>query len=136
VVQELEIGRPENPLQQRRTGRVVFILTPAEKQRLRPYIDKDSMSEALRETVDIIYKIGLESRGVKVLPRLDELESFIQDVSSVLRNKDIDTTIKSKKSVVKIRDGHIFFLSPSAAREEEANQAYDAPAVVESIQTD
>ena len=135
MVQELEIGRPENLLQQRRTGRVVFVLTPAEKQRLRQYIDKESMSEALRETVSIIYKIGLESRGVKVLPKLDELESFIQDVSSVLRNKDIDTTIKSKKSVVKIRDGHIFFLSPSAAREEEANQAYDAPAVVESIQT-
>ncbi|MBA7623174.1 hypothetical protein ES703_30567 [subsurface metagenome] len=70
-----------------------------------------------------------------MLPRLDELESFIQDVSSVLRSKDIDTTIKSKKSVIKIRDGHIFFLSPSAAREEETNQAYDAPAVVESIQT-
>ncbi|GAH36055.1 unnamed protein product, partial [marine sediment metagenome] len=127
--------RPENPFQQRRTGRVVFVLTPADKQRLEHYIDKESMSEALRETVSIIYKIGLESRGVKVLPKLDELESFIQDVSSVLRNKDIDTTIKSKKSVIKIRDGHIFFLSPSAAREEEANQAYDAPAVVESIQT-
>ena len=135
MVQELEVGRPENPFQQRRTGRVVFVLTPAEKQRLRQYIDKESMSEALRETVSIIYKIGLESRGVKVLPKLDELESFIQDVSSVLRSKDIDTTIKSKKSVIKIRDGHIFFLSPSAAREEETNQAYDAPAVVESIQT-
>jgi len=83
------------------------------------------MSEALRETVSIIYKIGRESRGVKVLPRRDELESFIREVSGVLRNKDIDTTIKSKKSVVKIKDGHIFCLSPSAAREEEANQATD-----------
>jgi len=135
MVQELEVLRPENPLQQRRTGRVVFILTPAEKQRLRQYIDKESMSEALRETVNIIYKIGLESKGVKVLPKLDELESFIQDVSRILRKKDIDTTIKSKKSVIKIRDGHIFFLSPSAAREEEANQAYDDLAMLESIQT-
>ena len=135
MVQELEVLRPENPLQQRRTGRVVFILTPAEKQRLRQYIDKESMSEALRETVSIIYKIGLESKGVKVLPKLDELESFIQDVSRILRKKDIDTTIKSKKSVIKIRDGHIFFLSPSAAREEEANQAYDDLAMLESIQT-
>lgn len=135
MVQELKVGRPENPLQQRRTGRVVFVLTPAEKQRLRQYIDKESMSAALRETVNIIYKIGRESRGVKVLPKLDELESFIREVSRVLRNKDIDTTIKSKKSVIKIKDGHIFFLSPSAAREEEANQAYDGPAMVESIQT-
>ena len=135
MVKELEVLHPENPLQQRRTGRVVFILTPAEKQRLRQYIDKESMSEALRETVNIIYKIGLESKGVKVLPRLDELESFIQDVSRVLRKKDIDTTIKSKKSVIKIKDGHIFFLSPSAAREEEANQAYDDLAMLESIQT-
>ena len=135
MVKELEVLRPENPLQQRRTGRVVFILTPAEKQRLRQYIDKESMSEALRETVNIIYKIGLESKGVKVLPKLDELESFIRDVSRVLRKKDIDTTIKSKKSVIKIRDGHIFFLSPSAAREEEANQAYDDLAMLESIQT-
>ncbi len=135
MVKELEVLRPENPLQQRRTGRVVFILTPAEKQRLRQYIDKESMSEALRETVNIIYKIGLESKGVKVLPRLDELESFIRDVSRILRKKDIDTTIKSKKSVIKIKDGHIFFLSPSAAREEEANQAYDDLAMLESIQT-
>jgi hypothetical protein len=135
MVKELEVLHPENPLQQRRTGRVVFILTPAEKQRLRQYIDKESMSEALRETVNIIYKIGLESKGVKVLPRLDELESFIRDVSRVLRKKDIDTTIKSKKSVIKIKDGHIFFLSPSAAREEEANQAYDDLAMLESIQT-
>lgn len=135
MVKELEVLRPENPLQQRRTGRVVFILTPAEKQRLRQYIDKESMSEALRETVNIIYKIGLESKGVKVLPKLDELESFIRDVSRVLRKKDIDTTIKSKKSVIKIKDGHIFFLSPSAAREEEANQAYDDLAMLESIQT-
>ena len=135
MVKELEVLRPENPLQQRRTGRVVFILTPAGKQRLRQYIDKESMSEALRETVNIIYKIGLESKGVKVLPKLDELESFIQDVSRVLRKKDIDTTIKSKKSVIKIKDGHIFFLSPSAAREEEANQAYDDLAMLESIQT-
>jgi len=135
MVKELEVLRPENPLQQRRTGRVVFILTPAGKQRLRQYIDKESMSEALRETVNIIYKIGLESKGVKVLPKLDELESFIRDVSRILRKKDIDTTIKSKKSVIKIRDGHIFFLSPSAAREEEANQAYDDLAMLESIQT-
>ena len=135
MVKELEVLRPENPLQQRRTGRVVFILTPAGKQRLRQYIDKESMSEALRETVNIIYKIGLESKGVKVLPKLGELESFIQDVSRVLRKKDIDTTIKSKKSVIKIKDGHIFFLSPSAAREEEANQAYDDLAMLESIQT-
>lgn len=135
MVKELEVLRPENPLQQRRTGRVVFILTPAEKQRLRQYIDKESMSEALRETVNIIYKIGLESKGVKVLPKLDELESFIRDVSRILRKKDIDTTIKSKKSVIKIKDGHIFFLSPSAAREEEANQAYDDLAMLESIQT-
>ncbi len=135
MVKELEVLRPENPLQQRRTGRVVFILTPAGKQRLRQYIDKESMSEALRETVNIIYKIGLESKGVKVLPRLDELESFIRDVSRILRKKDIDTTIKSKKSVIKIKDGHIFFLSPSAAREEEANQAYDDLAMLESIQT-
>lgn len=135
MVKELEVLHPENPLQQRRTGRVVFILTPAEKQRLRQYIDKESMSEALRETVSIIYKIGLESKGVKVLPKLDELESFIRDVSRILRKKDIDTTIKSKKSVIKIRDGHIFFLSPSAAREEEANQAYDDLAMLESIQT-
>ena len=135
MVKELEVLRPENPLQQRRTGRVVFILTPAGKQRLRQYIDKESMSEALRETVNIIYKIGLESKGVKVLPKLDELESFIRDVSRILRKKDIDTTIKSKKSVIKIKDGHIFFLSPSAAREEEANQAYDDLAMLESIQT-
>jgi len=135
VVQELKVGRPENPLQQRRTGRVVFVLTPAEKQRLKQYIDRESMSEALRETVNIIYKIGRESRGVKVLPKLDELESFIREISGVLRKKDIDTTIKSKKSVIKIKDGHIFFLSPSAAREEEANQAYDDPAMAESIQT-
>jgi len=135
VVQEIKIGRLEKPLQQRRTGRVVFVLTPAEKQRLKRYIDKESMSEALRETVDIIYKMGLESKGVKVIPRRDELESFIRDVSIVLRKKDIDTTIKSKKSVIKIKSGHIFFLSPSAAREEEANQAYDAPAMVESIPT-
>ena len=72
MVQELEVLRPENPLQQRRTGRVVFVLTPAKKQRLKQYIDKESISEALRETVDIIYKIGLESKGVKVLPKLDE----------------------------------------------------------------
>ena len=135
MVQELEVGCLEKPLQQRRTGRAVFVLTPAEKQRLRQYIDKESMSEALRETVDIIYKIGLESKGVKVIRRLDELESFIQETGSVLRNKDIDTTIKSKKSVVKIKAGHVFLLSPSAAREEEANQAYDDSSLVGSIQT-
>jgi len=129
VVSELEVGRPPEPLPQRRTGRAVFVLAPAEKQRLRQYMDKESMSEALRETVNIIYKMGRESRGVKVLPRRDELESFIREVSGVLRNKDIDTTIKSKKSVVKIKGGHIFFLSPSAAREEEANQASDISSV-------
>jgi hypothetical protein len=135
VVQEMKIGCLGEPLQQRRNGRLVFVLTPAGKQRLKHYIDKESMSEALRETVDIIYKIGLESRRVKVIPRLDELESFIREIGSVLRNKDIDTIIKSKKSVIKIKSGHIFFLSPSAAREEEANQAYDDPAMLESIQT-
>ena len=135
MVQEIKIGRLEKPFQQRRTGRVVFVLTPAKKQRLKHYIDKESMSEALRETVDIIYKIGLESKGVKVIPRLDELESFIREVGSVLRNKDINATIKSKKSVIKIKSGHVFFLSPSAAREEEANQAYDDPAMLGSIQT-
>ncbi|TET43251.1 MAG: hypothetical protein E3J66_02140, partial [Dehalococcoidia bacterium] len=119
MVQEIKIGRPENPFQQRRTGRVVFVLTPAEKQRLKQYIDKESMSEALRETVDIIYKIGRESKGVEVIPRLDELESIIREIGKVLRNMDINTTIKSKKSVIKIKSGHIFFLSPSAAREEE-----------------
>ncbi len=125
MVQELEVGRREKPLQQRRAGRAVFVLTPAEKQRLKQYIDKESMSEALRETVDIIYKIGLESKGVKVIRRRDELESFIQKRGRVLRNKDIDTTIKSKKSVVKIKTGHVFLLSPSAAREQEANQTSD-----------
>ncbi len=104
-------------------GGSFFVLTPAEEQRLEHYIDKESMSEALRETVDIIYKIGLESKGVKVIPRLDELESFIREIGRVLRNKDIDTTIESKKSVIKIKSGHVFFLSLSAAREEEANQA-------------
>lgn len=121
MVQELEVGRLEKPLQQRRTGRVVFVLTPAEKQRIKQYIDKESMSEALRETVDIIYKIGLESKGVKVIRRLDELESFIREVGRVLTNEDIDTTIKSKKSVVRIKAGHVFLLSPSAAREQEPN---------------
>jgi len=135
VVQEIKVGRPQKPFQQKRTERVVFVLTPAEKQRLKQYIDKESMSEALRETVNIIYKVGLESKGLKVLPKLDELESFIREVGIVLRNKDIDTTIKSKKSVIKIKSGHIFFLSPSAAREEEANQAYDDPTIVGSIQT-
>jgi len=135
VVQEIKVGRPKKPFQQKRTERVVFVLTPAEKQRLKQYIDKDSMSEALRETVNIIYKVGLESKGLKVLPKLDELESFIREIGRVLRNKDIDITIKSKKSVIKIKSGHIFFLSPSAAREEEANQAYDDPTIVGSIQT-
>ena len=135
MVQEIKVGRLEKPLQQKRTERVVFVLTPAEKQRLKQYIDKESMSEALRETVNIIYKIGQESKGVKVIPRLDELESFIREIGRVLRNKDIDTTIKSKKSVIKIKSGHIFFLSPLAAREEEANQAYDDPTIVGSIQT-
>ena len=92
-------------------------------------MDKESMSEALRETVSIIYKIGRERRGVEMLPRRDELESYIRGINGVLMNKDIDTTIKSKKSVVKIRDGHIFCLSPSAAREEEANQARDMSSV-------
>ncbi len=135
MVQEIKVGRPQKPFQQKRTERVVFVLTPAEKQRLKQYIDKDSMSEALRETVNIIYKVGLESKGLKVLPKLDELESFIREVGIVLRSKDIDTTIKSKKSVIKIKSGHIFFLSPSAAREEETNQAYDDPTIVGSIQT-
>ena len=135
MVQELEVGRLGKPLQQRRTGRAVFVLTPAEKQRLKQHIDKKSMSEALRETVDIIYKIGLESKGVKVIRRLDELESFIQETGRVLRNEDIDTTIKSKKSVVKIKAGHVFCLSPSAAREQEANQTYDDSPLVGSIQT-
>ena len=134
-MKEIKVGRLEKPFQQKRTERVVFVLTPAEKQRLKQYIDKESMSEALRETVDIIYKIGRESKGVEVIPRLDELESFIREIGKVLRNKDINTTIKSKKSVIKIKSGHIFFLSPSAAREEEANQAYDDPDMVGSIQT-
>ncbi len=134
MVQEIKIGRLEKPLQQRRTGRVVFVLTPAEKQRFKQYIDKESMSEALRETVDIIYKVGLESKGLKVLPKLDELESFIRELGRVLRNKDIDITIKSKKSVIKLKAGHVFFLSPSAAHEQETNQVYDDPTLVVSAQ--
>ena len=129
VVPELEVGRPEETFPQRRRRRAVFVLAPAQKQRLRQYMDKESMSEALRETVSIIYKIGRERRGVEMLPRRDELESYIRGINGVLMNKDIDTTIKSKKSVVKIKDGHIFCLSPSAAREEEANQARDISSV-------
>ena len=135
MVREVKVELFKNQLQQRKNGRIVFVLAPAEEQRLKHYIDKESMTEALRETVSIIYKIGLESKGVKVISRLDELESFIWEIGKVLRNRDIDTTIKSKKSVIKIKAGHIFFLSRSAACEEEANQACDDPAPVGSIQT-
>jgi len=63
VVQEMRVGRPKKPSEQRKTERVVLVLTPVEKQRLKQYIDKGSMSEALRETVNIMCKVGLEVRG-------------------------------------------------------------------------
>jgi len=134
VVQGIKAGRPKKPLQQKRTERVVIVLTPAEKQRLKQYIDKESMSQALRETVNIIYKVGLEGKGVEAVYKLDELESFIREIGRVLRNKDIDITIKSKKSVIKLKAGHVFFLSPSAAHEQETNQVYDDPTLVVSAQ--
>ncbi len=133
MVQGVKAGRPKKPLAQKRTERVVIVLTPAEKQRLKQYIDKESMSEALRETVNILYKVGLEGKGAEAVHKLGELESFIREIGRVLRNKDIDITIKSKKSVIKIKAGHVFFLSPSAAHEEEANQVKDDPTLVGSI---
>lgn len=133
MVQEMRVGRPKKPSEQRKTERVVLVLTPVEKQRLKQYIDKGSMSEALRETVNIMCKVGLEVRGEEVAHKLDELESFIREIGRVLRSKDIDITIKSKKSVIRIKAGRIFFLNPSTVQEEEGNQTDEGSLVGESI---
>lgn len=117
MVQGVKAGRPKKPLAQKRTERVVIVLTPAEKQRLKQYIDKESVSEALREMINMLYKVELE--GVKAVHKLDELGTFIREMGRVLKNKDIDITIKSKKSIIKIKAGHVFFLSPSATQEGE-----------------
>ncbi len=109
MFQERKVGRPQKPSGQRKTERVVVMLTSAEKQRLQQYVDKESMSVALREAANLIYEIELDVKERKAVQGLDDLASFIQEIGGALRNGDIEITIKSEKSVIKVKGGHIFF---------------------------
>ncbi len=112
MFQERKVGRPQKPSEQRRTERVVIMLTPAEKQRLQQYIDKEPMSLALREAANLIYKVELDIGGTGTVQGLDDLKSFIKEIGGALRNGDIEITIKSERSVIKVKGGHIFFQAP------------------------
>ena len=67
---------------------------------------------ALREATNIIYKVALDVGGVGTAQGLDDLKSFIQEIGGALRNGDIEITIKSERSVIKVKGGHIFFQPP------------------------
>jgi len=112
VFQERKAGRPQKPSEQRRTERVVVMLTPAEKQRLQQYVAKESISAALREAANIIYKAELDIKGERAVQGLDDLSSFIREIGGALRDGDIEIIIKSERSVIKVKGGHIFFQAP------------------------
>ena len=112
VIQGRKVGRPKKLSEQKRTERVVIMLTPEEKQWLKHYIDEQPISMALREAIDIVYKLSPRAKREGEIHRLDDLESFIQEMVRALRNEDVEVTIKSKKSVIKLKGGHIFFQAP------------------------
>jgi len=112
MFQERKVGRPQKPSEQRKTERVVVMLTPAEKQQLQQYVDNESMSVALREAANIIYKVELDVKKERAVQGLDDLKSFIREIGGALRNGDIEITIKSERSVIKVKGGRIFFQAP------------------------
>ncbi len=112
MVQSGKVGRPRKLWEQKRTERVVTMLTPEEKQWLKHYVDEQPVSEALREAISIIHKLGPELKTEREIHRLDSLELFIQEIGRVLRYGDVEVIIKSRGSVIKIKGGHIFFQPP------------------------
>lgn len=109
MIQSRKVGRPKKPLEQKRSERVVTMLTREEKQWLKHDIDEQSMSEALRQAINILHKLNQKVKTERGIYSLDDLESFILRIERALRGKDIEVTIKSKASVIKIKDEHIFF---------------------------
>ena len=87
MIQSRKVGRPKKPLEQKRTERVVIMLTPEEKQQLKHYIAEQSMSMALREAINMIYKLSPMVKTERGIYRLDDIESFIREIERALRRR-------------------------------------------------
>ena len=112
MIQGKRTGRPKKPLEQKRSERVVTLLTPEERQWLKGYTGQGSISQALREAISILFKLGLEDRRERKIDRLSDLDSFIYEFEEKLRKGDIELTIESRRAVIKIKGGHISFRIP------------------------
>lgn len=115
-MEQRTVGRPKKSLEQKRNERVVTLLTTEEKQRLKAYTGEQSISGALRKAANIILS-PIEREGK--IDRLSNFNSFMWKVERALKKGDIELTIESRNSIIKLRRGHIFFEIPQKTVKKE-----------------
>ena len=120
VIRRRKIGRPRKSPQEKRSQRIVLTLIPEERERFEQYADNESvsLSRALREAFDTLYKVSL---GLENEQRsgIGEIMFLAQEIVSGKAKERFDIPVELRGTVRRV-DGELIFSGTARELPKEA----------------